>query len=84
MGLNIKNEKTTRLARELADLTGESLTGAIDTALRERLARERIKRDLEMAEELVQRIRAKVDAGDRLRPGEDATADLYDDRGLPG
>jgi antitoxin VapB len=41
MGLNIKNEETHRLVRELADLTGESMTGAITEAVRERL--ERIK-----------------------------------------
>ena len=30
MGLNIKNEATCALARELADLTGETMTGATD------------------------------------------------------
>ncbi len=40
MGLNIKNEATCRLASELARLTGETKTGAIIQALRERLARE--------------------------------------------
>ena len=39
MSLNIKNEETCRLAGELARLTGESMTGAITTALRERLER---------------------------------------------
>ena len=42
MSLNIKNEETCRLARELAELTGETITGAITVALRERLERERI------------------------------------------
>ena len=42
MSLNIKNEETCRLARELAELTGETITGAITVALRERLKRERI------------------------------------------
>lgn len=40
MGLNIKNEKTCQLAGELARLTGETKTGAITVALRERLERE--------------------------------------------
>ncbi len=84
MGLNIKNAETTRLARELARLTGETLTGAIDTALRERLGRERMKRDAAGTIERVRQIRAEVDPRDRLAPGEDATAGLYDDRGLPG
>ena len=39
MSLNIKNAETVRLAKELADVTGESLTAAVTEALRERLAR---------------------------------------------
>jgi antitoxin VapB len=39
MALTIKNEETERLARELAKLTGETLTAAITVALRERLDR---------------------------------------------
>lgn len=38
MALNIKNPETERLAHLLADATGESLTEAVTTALRERLA----------------------------------------------
>ena len=40
MSLNIKNEETCRLTGELAHLTGETMTGAITVALRERLERE--------------------------------------------
>lgn len=39
MGLNIKNPETERLARELARLTGETVTMAITVALKERLER---------------------------------------------
>jgi len=39
MALNIKDEETERLAKEIAALTGESKTGAIRTALRERKER---------------------------------------------
>jgi antitoxin VapB len=39
MALNIKDEETERLAKEIAALTGESKTGAIRNALRERKAR---------------------------------------------
>ncbi|MGF1667775.1 MAG: type II toxin-antitoxin system VapB family antitoxin [Acidimicrobiia bacterium] len=46
MAPNSKNEEADRLARELADLTGESLTEAVVVALRERLDRERARRDL--------------------------------------
>lgn len=41
MSLNIKNEETCRLAGELAKLTGDTMTGAITVALRERLQRGR-------------------------------------------
>ena len=37
MSLNIKNVETCRLAGELAHLTGETKTGAITVALKERL-----------------------------------------------
>jgi len=37
--LNIKNEDTHRLARELAALTGESMTVAVTEAIRERIKR---------------------------------------------
>ena len=39
MALNIKDPETERLAREVAAMTGESKTGAIRTALRERRER---------------------------------------------
>jgi antitoxin VapB len=41
MALSIKDPQTDRLARELADATGESLTTAVALALRERLERVR-------------------------------------------
>jgi antitoxin VapB len=45
MALSLKDAETDRLAREVARLTGESLTEAVRTALAERLERERRKRD---------------------------------------
>jgi antitoxin VapB len=39
MALNIKDDETERLASEIAGWTGESKTGAIRTALRERRER---------------------------------------------
>jgi antitoxin VapB len=39
MAISIKDPGTDQLAREVAKLTGESLTDAINTALRERLQR---------------------------------------------
>jgi antitoxin VapB len=43
--LSIKNDEAHRLATELARLTGQTLTAAVTTALRERLDRERRRRD---------------------------------------
>jgi antitoxin VapB len=45
MHLNIKNDEAHRLATELAQLTGETLTSAVTLALRERLAREHRRRN---------------------------------------
>lgn len=39
MSLNIKNDEAHRLARQLAQLTGESMTQAVTRALAERLER---------------------------------------------
>lgn len=44
MAISLKDPETDRLARNLAALTGETLTTAIRTALAERLGRERLKR----------------------------------------
>lgn len=45
MALSIKNSEADALARELAALTGESLTEAIVSSLRERLERRRAQQD---------------------------------------
>ena len=44
MALSLKDKETDRLAREVAFLTGETLTDAVRTALAERLVRERLRR----------------------------------------
>ncbi|MEE2981342.1 MAG: type II toxin-antitoxin system VapB family antitoxin [Pseudomonadota bacterium] len=43
MVLSIKDSEADRLARELADKTGESITDAVRTAIEERLARVRMR-----------------------------------------
>ncbi len=45
MALSIKTGEADELARSLARLTGESMTEAVTVALRERLARERARRE---------------------------------------
>lgn len=82
MALNIKTPEAHALATELAILTGESVSAAVTTAIRERLERER-ERPGAFAERLLAIGRA---CGERLSPPYD-TVDhgelLYDDRGLP-
>ncbi len=84
MGLNIKNDETCLLARDLARLTGETMTGAITVALRERLARERRRRDMDgRVDELLAIGRRCAES---LEPGPSAIEHgdlLYDDQGLP-
>ncbi len=85
MGMNIKSEEAHRLARELAELTGESLTAAVTAALRERLERvryedggeTRLERMHAIAHDIASRLQEpwkSIDHGDLL----------YDDElGLP-
>ena len=85
MSLNIKNEETCELARELAFLTGESMTGAITIALRERLERERRERS---AETRIRRLRAiRKRCARLLKAGGPSAIEhgdlLYDENGLP-
>jgi antitoxin VapB len=84
MALSIKSDEASKLARELSDLTGETLTTAVTVALQERV--ERLRRE-RRADELKAWLRAlsketgplfkepyrSIDHGDLL----------YDERGLP-
>ncbi len=93
--LNIKDAEATRLARELAELTGKSQTEAVRKALRERLEREKAEReslDARSAEEKrrefervwaeVQKIQESVRRRG-LAKNMLTDDDLYDERGLP-
>ena len=83
MSMNIKNKEAYRLTKQLAKLTGESLTTAVTEAVRERLDRVSRKHGVDLAERL-------------LAIGRDCAAHLkepyhsinhgdmlYDERGLP-
>jgi antitoxin VapB len=89
MGLNIKNEHTTALVRELAKRTGLTQTGAITEAVRAKLAeldrdttevgthrrRENVRQLLnELHNSLTEAQRAQLKAAENQ---------LYDDAGLP-
>ncbi len=79
MAFNIRNDQTHALAREVADLTGESMAQAVDKALRER--RERLGRHgiaarlREISALAAERVPKKARSSD--------AAALYDERGLP-
>lgn len=83
MPLNIKNPEVERLAQELAAATGQSLTGAVLVALRERLATLKRPRDRAVLNEEVAQIQAFVAS---LPDRDTRTPDEilgYDDFGLP-
>ena len=79
MGLNIKNEETHRLAAQLANLTGESMTAAVTAALRERLERVQRSRDVEETLERARLLIAQAGGPESYQ----AVDDLFDDQGLP-
>ena len=83
MAMNIKNEEAQKLAHELSQLTGESMTAAVTEAVRERLERVRSEQGSGLADRL-------------MRIGKDCAANLqepyrsldhgkllYDEKGLP-
>lgn len=81
--ISIRDPETDRLAREVARLTGETITGAIGTALRERLAQEQVRRG-------GGRVRRLLAIGDRCarHMGQPFSSTghgelLYDELGLP-
>ena len=84
MSLNIKNDETCRLAGELARLTGETMTGALTVALRERLAREKRRYDAAVLARELHAIGQRC--AKLLGPGPssvDHSDLLYDEQGLP-
>jgi antitoxin VapB len=83
VSLNIKREETYRLAQELAQLTGESVTLAVTEAARERLDRVRRQRGSSLADRLVA---IGEDCAAHLKEpyrSIDHADLLYDERGLP-
>jgi len=83
MAINIKNEETQRLARELAEATGESMTTAITEALRERMERTQKERGGGLAERLH---KIGKDCAAHLKEpfrSADHGELLYDEKGLP-
>ena len=84
MALSLKDPETDSLARQVARLTGETLTEAVRTSLAERLRRERLKRG--KAPSLEAEIDAIVKRVAALPVLDDRSPDDiigYDENGLP-
>lgn len=79
MAFNIKNPQTHALAREVADLTGESMAQAVDAALRERKGRLGRKGIAAKLNAIAKETAALMPPGDSTT----ATDWLYDEKGLP-
>ncbi len=83
MQLNLKNPETHRLARELAELTGESMSAAVTRALQERLHREQRRRGRKGISKRLLAIGQRASSRPIL---DDRAADEildYDEAGLP-
>jgi antitoxin VapB len=93
--LNIKDAEATRLARELAELTGESQTEAVRKALRQRIEREKAERDSRDAQAAAKKQREFEEAWKAIKKIQEEVRrlglaenmltddDLYDEHGLP-
>ena len=84
MALSLKDPETDSLARQVARLTGETITEAVRTSLRERLRKEQLKRGEKPFD------RAAIEAMIKLfgalpvfdhRPADEILG--YDENGLP-
>jgi antitoxin VapB len=85
VALIIKNPDANQLARELAEITGETITEAVVRAIRERLDRESARRRSAAGQSAarIQRIQERVA---RLSVRDQRSAEEimgYDDHGLP-
>lgn len=89
MSLNIKNEATHAKVRRLAELTGTSMTAAVDDAVERRLqqlgddpeAERRAERRAEI-DQLMARI-AEVFTPEAIAENKRFEQELYDENGLP-
>lgn len=90
MGLNIKKPEAEAEIRELAKLTGQSLTDAVQSAVREKIARVKQETRKQTLEEYLAAIRPLQDAlkAKKIDPNDNRTSrelmdELYDEYGLP-
>lgn len=82
MSLNIKDPEAHRLAKAVADATGETMTRAVTTALKERLERLKESKNKVSAEEILAIGRSCAELLTE-RPSDHGESWLYDEHGLP-
>jgi antitoxin VapB len=84
MAINIKDPETDRLAREVANKAGETLTDAIRNALQERLQRLASRSAVPTKREKLREIVGRVDALPRFSDSRTDDQILgYDESGIP-
>jgi antitoxin VapB len=83
MPLSIKNEATERLARQVADETGESITEAIQRSLEERWERLKARGRSRVLSRQIDDILQRVDSMPTLDPRSADEILGYDEHGLP-
>ena len=83
MGLNIKNDKAYRLATQLAQLTGETLTKAVTITLKERLEREKKQRNRAGVAKALLQVARRCNARPILDNRSPEALLGYDEHGLP-
>ncbi|HEX9110019.1 MAG TPA: type II toxin-antitoxin system VapB family antitoxin [Terriglobales bacterium] len=84
MPLSIKNETTERLARQVADEAGESITEAIQKSLEERLGRLKRGRKSRLLASQIEDLLRRVDALPILDTRSEDEILGYDKDGIPG
>lgn len=83
MALNIKNPEAERLARELAEATGENITQAVTQALREQLIRKTGRTDPAVLREEMRAIQERFNRRPVLDDRSPEEIVGYDEDGLP-
>lgn len=83
MALSIKNSDVDQMARELSELTGESITEAIHQSLKERLERKIGRSRNKTFEEDIKRIQNRVSKIQRLDQRSDDEIIGYNQDGYP-
>ena len=83
MSFSIKNPEADRLVRQLTGLTGETLTGAVVAALRERLERVRARKGGRSLADELDEIAIRCAALPVLDPRSPEEILGYDEHGLP-